>query len=221
MAGGRLTLDHVLVAVRDLDGAIEEFEKRYGLRSIEGGRHPGVGTANRIVPLGREYIELIAVVDPFEAAGNWRGRRIADALAKGETFATWALRTTDLDAFREHCKSLGMPLPPASQGARMKPDGTVLKWRTQELHGDDDVGVVPFVIEWQVPDSEHPAAQVVEQPSGVNGVARVVLGATERGAEKQLRDVVGDAVPFEVRNEQRDGILEVILSSPRGEVVIR
>src|SRR5581483_1601628 len=45
-------LDHVLVAVVDLAKAARELEARYGLSSIEGGRHAGWGTANRIVPLG-------------------------------------------------------------------------------------------------------------------------------------------------------------------------
>jgi Glyoxalase-like domain len=220
MAGLPLTLDHVLVAVADLDRAAADFDQRHGLRSVEGGRHPGVGTANRIVPLGTDYIELIAVVDQTEAANNWRGRRVADAVARGETFAGWALRTTDLEAFRKRCQSLGMPLPPPSDGSRRKPDGTLLRWRVQELHEDAEVGAVPFVIEWQVPDAEHPAAQLVEQPSGAGGIARVVVGATSPEAEGQLRKVIGDGVPFEVRRSKRNGIIEVALSSRHGEVVI-
>jgi hypothetical protein len=43
------------------------MEGRYGLASIEGGRHPGWGTANRIIPLGDAYIELVTVVDDEEA----------------------------------------------------------------------------------------------------------------------------------------------------------
>jgi hypothetical protein len=36
-----LELDHVLLAVADLDAAAREIEARYGLTSVEGGRHPG------------------------------------------------------------------------------------------------------------------------------------------------------------------------------------
>ena len=64
----------------DLAAAAEEIEARHGLASIEGGRHPGWGTANRIVPLGEAYLELVAVVDEAEAAqspfGRWVGRRV-------------------------------------------------------------------------------------------------------------------------------------------------
>ena len=37
-----LELDHVLIAVADLEAAARELEARHGLTSIEGGRHPGV-----------------------------------------------------------------------------------------------------------------------------------------------------------------------------------
>jgi hypothetical protein len=59
-----MEFDHVLIPVADLSGAVTEFERRYGVMSVEGGRHTGWGTANRIVPLGDSYLELVAVVDP-------------------------------------------------------------------------------------------------------------------------------------------------------------
>jgi hypothetical protein len=63
-------LDHVLVAVSDLAESARELEVRYGLASIEGGCHPGWGTANRIVPLGDAYLELVTVVDEEEALAS-------------------------------------------------------------------------------------------------------------------------------------------------------
>jgi Glyoxalase-like domain len=57
-----MVIDHVLMAVVDLNAAGERFEVMYGLVSVEGGRHPGWGTANRVVPLGENYLELVAVV---------------------------------------------------------------------------------------------------------------------------------------------------------------
>ncbi len=73
-----MQLDHVLIAVGpDLVAAADEFEVCYGLASVEGGRHPGWGTANWIVPLGDSNLELVAVVDQVEAAesvfGRWSG----------------------------------------------------------------------------------------------------------------------------------------------------
>lgn len=45
-------IDHLIVCVGDLDEAARSFKDRLGLNSVEGGRHPGHGTANRIIPLG-------------------------------------------------------------------------------------------------------------------------------------------------------------------------
>ena len=63
-----LRLDHVVYAAGDLDEAALRFRESFGLDSLEGGRHDRGGTANRIVPLGRQYVELVTVVDPEAAA---------------------------------------------------------------------------------------------------------------------------------------------------------
>ena len=74
-----MQLDHVLIAVAELRAAGLEIEERYGLMSVEGGHHPAWGTANRIVPLGDSYLELIAVVDEAKAGQNAIGRWVASA----------------------------------------------------------------------------------------------------------------------------------------------
>lgn len=45
-------IDHVIYAVGDLEADAARFRDELGLESVVGGRHPGWGTANRIVPLG-------------------------------------------------------------------------------------------------------------------------------------------------------------------------
>ena len=47
-----MKLDHVIVAVSDLATAARELAALHRLDSVVGGRHPGWGTENRIVPLG-------------------------------------------------------------------------------------------------------------------------------------------------------------------------
>jgi hypothetical protein len=64
-----LAIDHVILPVRDLVHGAADLTARYGLASVEGGRHPAWGTANWIVPLGDSYLELIAIAD-HEAAGR-------------------------------------------------------------------------------------------------------------------------------------------------------
>src|SRR5439155_21921320 len=117
-----LELDHVLIAVADLAAAAEEIEARHGLASIEGGRHPGWGTANRIVPLGEAYLELVAVVDEAEAAQSPFGRWVATASPAPAELLGWAVR---VDALDEDARRLGLV---AAAGSRATRDGEVLRW---------------------------------------------------------------------------------------------
>src|SRR3712207_8803163 len=94
-----LELDHVPIAVPDLAATAQELEVRHGLASIEGGRHPGWGTANRIVPLGEAYLELVAVVDEAEAAQSPFGRWVGAARPSLPRLLGWAVRTLELDDF--------------------------------------------------------------------------------------------------------------------------
>jgi hypothetical protein len=87
-------IDHLLIATGDLDAAAAAAE-RLGLPVAAGGRHPGWGTANRIVPLGDAYLELVAVVDPAEAATSGFGSWVA-AAPPGPM--GWAVRPRDLKA---------------------------------------------------------------------------------------------------------------------------
>ena len=115
----RLELDHVLIAVDDLAEAAKEVEQRLGLRSVEGGRHPGWGTANRIVPLGTSYLELIAVVEPTELDASPFGAWVADAVSDGRRLLGWAARTDDLDGVAAR---LGLTI---LSGSRRAPDGAL------------------------------------------------------------------------------------------------
>ena len=89
-------LDHVLIAVSDLETAASEVEQRHGLASVEGGRHQGLGTANAIVPLGGTYLELVAVVDEAEAARE-RVRKLGGRRRRFRACCGWCVRTDDLD----------------------------------------------------------------------------------------------------------------------------
>jgi len=135
-----IELDHVLIAVADLDAAARAVETRFGLASVEGGRHQGLGTANRIVPLGETYLELVAVVDDAEAAAGGFGSWVAGGDLP--RLLGWCVRTDDLD---EASNRLGLT---AADGSRERPDGTVLRWRMAGLERSADEPSLPFFIEW-------------------------------------------------------------------------
>lgn len=137
-----MQLDHVLVALPDLGAAAREFERRHGLDSIEGGRHPGWGTANRIVPLGAAYVELVAVVDGDEAEQSAFGRLVATTGATGGLLG-WAVRTDELAGV---ALRLGLQM---EEGSRTRPDGEALHWRVAGVDRALATRSLPFFIEWE------------------------------------------------------------------------
>lgn len=214
-------VDHVLLPVADLEAGGRLVHERFGLEAIVGGRHPKVGTANQIVPLGRQYLELIAVVDPEEAKGSRLGVRIGLALAERRTFVAWALRTRDLDALRARLVDAGWTLPPIAEGSRKRPDGAVLRWRTQDVDEGPEPSAIPFVIEWDVPDGLHPGEVAASHRDGPAALRRVVVGARDaEAARRKLHTLLGDSTMFEVREASFDGVTEIVLEGRAGEWVI-
>src|SRR5579864_6317329 len=54
-------VDHVILAVPDLDSAAAAFAGPLGFQVSGGGVHPQFGTANRLIVLETGYLELISV----------------------------------------------------------------------------------------------------------------------------------------------------------------
>ena len=206
----RLAVDHVLIAVVDLAEAGHEFEAKHGLTSIEGGRHPGWGTANRIVPLGESYLELVAVVDRDEAAESDFGRWVAavDAESGSRPFA-WALRTNDLDRIAQR---LGLII---ESGSRVTPEGQVLRWRAASLDEPAAEPSLPFFIEW-AEGSAFPGRAAVVHPAGSVEIERLDLS----GDIARLSRWLGThELPISVRAGQ-PAVERVVLKASDNEIVI-
>jgi len=163
-----LAIDHVILPVSDLALAAVELEARDGLASVEGGRHPAWGTANRIVPLGDTYLELVAVVDPETAGRSDFGRWIA-AATPGRPLG-WAVRTDDIDAIG---RRLDQPVVP---GSRIDPSGGRLSWRSVGLDVAIREPALPFFIQWGA-GVPLPGATVVRHPGGPTTLRRLSLPA--------------------------------------------
>jgi hypothetical protein len=172
-----LELDHVLIAVSDLAAAAGELETHHGLSSVEGGRHAGWGTANRIVPLGETYIELVTVVDEAEAAGSAFGRWVAGGIgdAPGRPLG-WVARTDRLD---DVAGRLGLTI---SSGSRAGRDGRLLHWRLAGVEEASAEPSLPFFVEWGE-GTPLPGRAPVTHPAGAVRLARLELeGAPDRVA---------------------------------------
>jgi len=140
------SIDHIVLAVPDLEAAAAELESRAGLRATGGGRHEALGTANRLVWFGDSYAELLAVVDEAKARDSWLGAPALASLARGESFVTWAIRSDSLDGDVRGARASGARFGDPLAGERTRDDGRTVRWR---LAMPDRVGPgeLPFLIE--------------------------------------------------------------------------
>lgn len=197
-------LDHLLLAVADLDHAIAAFAERTGVAPAPGGAHPGFGTRNALVALGSGcYLELIAP-DPAQPGTVSRFTRL---IGFADTLATVAVRTDDLDGFARAANEAGLHVTAPLRMGRTRPDGTRLDW---SLIFADDTSfgpLVPFAIDWR--GSPHPSGTA---PPGCELQHLVALHPRpERLAA--LYERLGIAI--EVRPASRAGF-RADLATPRG-----
>lgn len=219
----RIQFDHVQVAVDSLDKAADDFASRYGLLGHPGGRHPGRGTGNWIIPLGESYLELITVLDDAEAVKFPTSSRVRRALDERRSFAAWAVRTEDLEASLASFAAPGSP--PASleivEGRRRRPDGQELTWRSAELVPDGEFSVLPFVIEWQASAELYPGAAPPSHPSGARGFTSIVVSDPQpERARLGLEHLLANDFQYSVE-QGPSGVLEVVLDAPNGPLRIR
>jgi hypothetical protein len=205
-------LVQAIVLVPDLEAAGRQMETA-GLTVIDGGRHPGRGTANLIVPFGHQYLELLAVVDEAEARSSARGRPVLDALARrGPGLARWSVECATIEATATR---LGLPV---ERRQRRRPDGTVITWRSVAVDDAWDQSWRSAFMAWDDP-SLHPARTDVIHPNGATGFARLDVEIPDEAAALAWWD---GAVPAGVVLEVGDhpGVRHLWLSSPTGDIPI-
>ena len=109
----RAHIDHVIIAVPDLDAALPAFEARTGVRPVIGGSHPGRGTRNALVSLGPStYLEIIAP-DPAQNVDSDELKAMK-ALARPSPFG-WAISADDPVVLRGAVRAKLSPDEPGSR----------------------------------------------------------------------------------------------------------
>jgi Glyoxalase-like domain len=209
----RLWIDHVIYAVDDLDTAGAALFDREGLASVPGGRHAGWGTENRIVPLGKSFLELIAVVDVDEAEGSGFGRAVRRALTEDHPLVGWVVATDDIDGV---AKRLDLDV---EEKSRETADGSTLSWRLAGLDRAMKTGALPFFVQWDVPAEGQPGAAEVTHEADVRGIAWVEVCA---GDPDEVREWLGDdADNLPVRITDGDpGLAAAAIETDGGEIVL-
>jgi catechol 2,3-dioxygenase-like lactoylglutathione lyase family enzyme len=166
-------IDHVVIAVPDLDAAAAELTESLGLAFSAGGSHPGAGTANRIAFLGEPYLELIGVEDEAAARERPIGAAAIRALEGGGGLATYALVDDELEVTVAELRANGSRLAEPQHGSRTRPDGERVEWWTATLDrlGPDQP---PFLIRHAYAGAEWGAAAVEERNAFVHPIGSPV-----------------------------------------------
>jgi hypothetical protein len=209
MADAGVQIDHIVLGVRDLDNAEAQFEDRYGLTTIEGGRHPGWGTANRLVPLGAAYLELVTVIDQAEASNSEFGRWVS-AMLEGDSRFGWAVRTDDLDSTAAR---LGLEV---AEGSRRSRGGEMLQWRLAGVAQAAQDSSLPFFIEWGAGTPLPGRAAVVHRAGAV------ALGElTINGNEQRVHTWLGTrSLPIHVTPGITQGVASFTVLTSTSAIVV-
>ena len=174
-----LSIDHIVIAVRDLAQASADYAEA-GFTVTPGGWHTDRATHNSLISFADgSYFELIAFAEPDrEQPHKWWPR-----FAKGEGTVDFAMLSTDLAAEAERLRAAGLTAEGPVEGGRERPDGKRLAWRNVTLGTEVPL---PFVIEDVTPrELRVPPAPATEHGLGVTGVAGLVMLAPDLEAASQ------------------------------------
>jgi Glyoxalase-like domain len=144
-----LKLDHLTIIAPSLEAGATHVRDQIGIEMSAGGKHPEMGTHNRLLRLGDGvFLEVIAV-DPsaeISTRPRWFGLEDADAIqsawAKGHRLRAWVAQTDDIDTVLASYGALLGHKTRVSRGDRswvfsVRPDGS--------LPVD---GIAPSVMDW-------------------------------------------------------------------------
>ena len=101
---GLLTdIDHVGIAVADLEAAVGEYERAFGIPPVHRERVEDQGVDEALFAVGSSYIQLLGATGPDTPVGRFLERR-------GEGVHHVGYRVADLRAVLDSLKAAGVPL---------------------------------------------------------------------------------------------------------------
>jgi methylmalonyl-CoA/ethylmalonyl-CoA epimerase len=96
-------IEHVALAVADLDAAVEHYERVWGLEVSHRERVEDQGVEEAMLPLGESFLQLLGPTGPDTTVGKFVARR-------GEGLHHIAYEVDDLEAALAELKGKGVPL---------------------------------------------------------------------------------------------------------------
>ena len=137
-------LDHLIIAVSDLDAAEENYTKIFGIKPVWRGEHKELGTENSLFNFQNTYFELLA------AKGEGLGAALVNHYLQesGEGLIGIVLGTEDIDECYKSLQSKGYSLGEISEGEGINfKDGSIREWKNLFLPPELTRGIFAFIIQ--------------------------------------------------------------------------
>jgi hypothetical protein len=150
-----MRLDHVSYAAgpEGLHDTARRIGALLGESFTDGGIHPRFGTRNMVLPLSAgTYVEVVDVLDHPASDKAPFGQAVRARSLLGGGWLGWVVSVDDIAKVEAR---LGRD---SVQGNRHRPDGVELRWRQVGVVGMQTDPQLPFFIQWQSPEDQHPSA---------------------------------------------------------------
>lgn len=193
-------LDHLIVAVRNIEEAELNYSKLFGASPVWRGEHKALGTTNSIFNFSNTYFELLA------AKGNGLGANLVEHTLreKGEGLAGLVLGTNDINKAKKNISSSGYILDSFSEGEGEDfENGEIRKWNNLFLPNELTRGLFSFIIQHTEGSLKKPESF---ENSSVNKLDHVVINTNDSdGFIKTYRDLYGMRLALDQTVEEWGG----------------
>ena len=174
-------LDHLVIAVSDLDSAVESYTKLFGYGPSWRGVHEQLGTANALFPVENTYLELLAS-NGNEGAGAAMIKATLEL--NGEGLAGLVLGTSNIQDLKESLLESGVELQDLALGEGVDSDqGLKRTWKNLFLPFSLTRGMFAFIIQHE--SGELPSVHG-RSSSTINKLDHVVVNTNDPEGFKSL-----------------------------------
>ena len=167
------SLDHLIIAVEDLEKATHNYQIIMGTPPVWTGMHKSLGTSNALFNFQNTYLELLS------PTGEGLGADLINHYLKntGEGLIGMVFATKDINGVYQSLQNHGFPLGEPTDGENINSaDQKLRKWKNLFLPPDLTRGIFSFVIEHTEGDLPQPESI---EPSSPHKLDHVVINTND------------------------------------------
>ena len=167
------SLDHLIIAVEDLEKATHNYQVIMGTPPVWTGMHKSLGTSNALFNFQNTYLELLS------PTGEGLGADLINHYLKntGEGLIGMVFATKDINGVYQSLQNHGFPLGEPTDGEGINSANQKLrKWKNLFLPPDLTRGIFSFVIEHTEGDLPQPESI---EPSSPHKLDHVVINTND------------------------------------------